>query len=243
MMIAARRVALALVALAAAPAAAQPGADYPTAPPPATYQPDVIVIQPAPVGQPVQPQVVLPATLPPQNENWADVNHINGTPVKVGERGDYLLTKWKKTNIATNPIGWMVGIYGVSVSHAVHNNVALRGDVNLVDLRESSTQGYEVGVSLPIYFKRVFQGPFLEPGLIVRDTTDENEALYGCDYGCDREASIGPSMVFGWHWTFDSGLNIAGAAGLMRNINAEENAYDTESEIEFSGYFRVGYAF
>ena len=28
----------------------------------------------------------------PQNEDWNNVSHINGVPVKVGERGDYLYT-------------------------------------------------------------------------------------------------------------------------------------------------------
>jgi hypothetical protein len=243
MMKTARRLAVAMLVLAAAPVAAQPGADYPLpAPPPPPQGPDVIVIQPAPIAQPapVQQQVVLPATLPPQNEKWEDVSHINGQVVPVGERGNYLVKKWKKTNIASNPIGWMVGIYGLSVSHAVHDNVAIRGDVNLIEIDDTS--GYEIGASLPIYFKRVFSGPFIEPGIIVRQWDDDDEF---CDFGCEENrASVGPSVVFGWHWTFDSGLNVAAAFGIMRNINDERmNEFDSGEEIEPSGYFRVGYAF
>ena len=242
MMKTARRLALAMIVLAAAPVAAQPGADYPPAPPP-PHGPDVIVIQPAPIAQPapVQQQVVLPATLPPQNENWGDVSHINGQVVPVGERGNYLVTKWKKTNIATNPIGWMVGFYGLSISHAVHNNVAIRGDVNLINIDDGNTKGYEIGASLPIYFKRVFSGPFMEPGIIVRDFDDDDSF---CDFDCGNRASVGPSVVFGWHWTFDSGLNVAAAFGIMRNINNDRmNEFDGGEQIEPSGYFRVGYAF
>jgi len=55
----------------------------------------------------------------PYNEPWDNVNHINGRLVKVGEKGATYLLKYKKTNIATNPIGWMFGFYGLSVSHAV----------------------------------------------------------------------------------------------------------------------------
>jgi hypothetical protein len=179
-----------------------------------------------------QPGVAAPT--PPQNEDWTNVSHINGEPVPVGERGDYLY-KWKKTNIASNPIGWMMGFYGISVSQAVSDNIAIRGDANLFDIHESNTRGYEVGGSVPIYFKRVFQGPFLEPGLIVRDMHDEGDD--------DSRPSAGPSVVFGWHWTFDSGLNIAAAFGLMRDMNRESmDEYDSGSDLEPSGYFRIGYA-
>jgi hypothetical protein len=46
--------------------------------------------------------------------------------------------------------------------------------------------------------------------------------------------------MFGWHWTFDSGLNVALAAGMMKNIT-EHDEYD--SGVEPNGYFRIGYAF
>lgn len=204
-------------ALAAGSAAAQPGYDDPTLP----QQPYV------------QPPPAPPA---PQTDNWNDVSHINGAVVPVGQRGDYLY-KNKTVNIATNPIGWMMGVYGISVSQALGNNIALRGDANLFDL-DSNTKGYEVGVSLPIYFRRVYSGPFIEPGLIVRDLNDDDG--YD-DYDTDRP-SAGPSVVFGWHWTFDSGLNVAAAFGMMRNMNGEEMEYDSGPEIEPSGYFRIGYA-
>ena len=209
------RLAALLTALAAAPVAAQPG----LAPPPP--------VPLAPVAEPA-----------PQNEDWRNVSHINGEPVKVGERGDYLY-KWKTTNVATNPIGWMMGFYGVSVSQALGTNIALRGDANLVDMRGDNIKGYELGVSVPIYFKRVFQGPFFEPGLIVRDF--DNEDSYS-DYDDNDPASVGPSVVFGWHWTFDSGLNVAAAFGLMRNINNNSMDEYDDGGIEPSGYFRIGYA-
>jgi len=185
-----------------------------------------------------QPGVAAPQA--PQNEDWNNVSHINGAPVKVGERSDYLY-KWKTTNIASNPIGWMMGFYGISVSQALNENVAIRADANLFDIRESNTRGYEVGLSVPIYFKRVYQGPFLEPGLIVRDMDDAGDIDDG--YEDNDRPSAGPSVVFGWHWTFDSGLNVAAAFGLMRDMNRESmDEYDGGSDLEPSGYFRIGYA-
>ncbi|MBA2544595.1 MAG: hypothetical protein H0V17_33440 [Deltaproteobacteria bacterium] len=227
-----RRLTLFALVLTAAPAAAQPGAD--DAPPP----PDVIVLEPAAPPPPAYPPP-LPPQPAPQNEPWNAVSHINGRVVPVGERGNYLY-KWKKTNVASNPIGWMIGFYGLSISHAIHNNVAIRGDVNLFDLRDSNTKGYEVGASLPIYFKRVYQGPFIEPGLIVRELGNQGF----CDFDCTNTKSVGPSVVFGWHWTFDSGLNIAAAFGLMRNVNAKMDEFSSSNnDTEPSGYFRIGYAF
>ena len=215
-----RSVALLLV-FAASPAFAQPSAQPPAEQAPSAEPPPVIIVTPA-----------------PQNEDWNNVSHINGHPVKVGERGDYLY-KWKKTNISTNPIGWIFGFYGVSAEQALSNNVAIRGDANIF-ARDSFT-GYELGASLPIYFKRVYQGPFLEPGIIIRGTHDTYADDY-CDVDCmNNDTFVGPEVLFGWHWTFDSGLNVAFAGGIARRMT---NTYDYSDEnVEGNAYFRVGYAF
>jgi hypothetical protein len=221
--------------LLATPALAQPqpapeatsGAS-PAGPAPSAPPGTVVIVTPQPLTpmQPAGPGQV-PAG-PPQNEPWNNVSHINGQLVKVGERSEYLYDNGKTTSIASNPIGWMFGFYGVSVSHAVHANVAIRGDVNL--FRIGGSEGHELGLSIPIYFRRVFQGPFLEAGLIARNFDDD------CG-SCDNQETIGPSVVFGWQWSFDSGFTLAMAFGAMRNIN---NGSD---DPEPSGYFRIGYLF
>ncbi|HET7503960.1 MAG TPA: hypothetical protein VFK02_23220 [Kofleriaceae bacterium] len=186
----------------------------------------VVVVTPQPLTpmQPVAPGQVAPGA--PQNEPWSNVSHINGQLVKVGERSDYLYDTGKTTNLATNPIGWIFGFYGASVSHAVHPNIVIRGDVNI--FRFESSHGHEIGVSLPIYLRRAFQGPFLEAGVIARNMHD------GCS-DCSGE-SVGPSVVFGWQWSFDSGLNVAMALGAMRVLE-DKSSHDVEP----SGYFRIGY--
>ena len=219
-----RPLAVLATALLASPAFAQPGSEPPAVADPA-LRPGTVVLVPGPPPPPGTPAQI--ATVAPQNEDWNDVSHINGQVVKVGERGDYLY-RWKTTNIASNPIGWMFGLYGLSVSHAVHNNVALRGDANALSL--SNTTGYEVGFSVPIYFRRVFSGPFVEPGMLAR-----NVSCRGCD---DRPAHIGPEVLVGWHWTFDSGLNVAMAVGAMRNLDNHTSSVEAEP----AGYFRIGYA-
>jgi hypothetical protein len=231
MMKVARRFAL-LPLVVAGPALAQP----------APQQGDtVVVISPQPVvvtgaspaapGSQEMPPIPQPA---PQNETWTNVSHINGQVVPVGERGNYLY-KWKSTNIASNPIGWLTGFYGLSVSQAVTSNAAIRGDVTLFsDTFDDNSSGYELGLTVPLYFRRVYSGPFVEGGLMVRDfDSDDSEG-----------ASFGPQVMFGWHWTFDSGLNVAFAGGVMRNMNREDDEYGYEGEsIEPAWYFRIGYAY
>ena len=228
--VAAAAAALAALASLPAPALAQP--EPGDGAPVIVVTPPPVVMAPGMAPGPVGPQVAVSDA--PQNEDWANVSHINGRPVPIGTRGDYLY-KWKKTNIATNPIGWMFGFYGLSISTAVHDNVALRGDANIFDLDGAS--GYEVGASAAIYFKRVYQGPFLEPGIIARELRDSD------DFGgtSDSEAMVGPEMLFGWHWTFDSGLNVAAAFGAARDLRHRDA--DGDSQIEPAGYFRIGYAF
>jgi hypothetical protein len=216
-----------IVALTAAPAFAQ----------------ETVVLVPAGPGTVAPAPVATPA---PQNEDWNNVSHINGTPVKIGEKHEYLYRN-RKTNLSTNPIGWIFGIYGVSASHAVHDHVAVRVDANYMNLE--GTSGYELGIGLPIYFRRVYSGPFLEPGLITRGSKpDDSYCSYGGASECSTEMGetfTGPAAMFGWHWMFDSGLNVAAALGAARDLSPQRDEYGNSygSEIQPAGYFRIGYAF
>lgn len=214
-----------------------------------TPNPPVIVQQGGPGVQPapMAPAPIAAAPVAPQNEPWENVSHINGQLVEVGERTKYL-KKTFKTNLATNPIGWLAGFYGVSLSHAVHTNVAIRGDANVFnDLFGEGTSGTELGASMPLYFKRVYSGPFLEPGLVVRTTRsnpDYCDSYHGSDCA-STDTMFGPQVLFGWHWMFDSGLNVAAAFGMAKNMNTEtmdEYGYSSEEPLEPAGYFRIGYA-
>lgn len=254
------RLVAALVAMLVAPASAafaQSAAGAPAADPgPVTHTDQLVVITPnAPVmvvngtvAQPAGPGAVAPvapvgatagANGAPINEPWDGVSHINGTLVKVGERSDYLL-RYRKTNISSNPLGWMVGFYGLSASYAVNANIAIRGDANIFS--NDDFDGYELGLSAPIYLKRMYSGPFIEPGIITRSITDKNsycDTAYSGGSSCmgDTSTMVGPEMLVGWHSTFDSGFNVAAAFGIARNLRSENN------DIEPAGYFRVGYAY
>ena len=203
----------------------------------------VIVTQPAPAPAPAGPATT--AAGAPQNANWQEVNHINGQLVPVGQENDYL-KKYKKWNVSTNPIGWIIGSYGVSLSYGINDNMAVRGDINYYSPPGQDSgynvSGVEIGVGLPIYFRRTYQGLFLEPGIISRTFSDS----YSCDGCSSREetttTTFGPQVLVGWHWTWSSGLNFAIAAGAGRNWATKDTEYG-ESEIFGNGYMRFGYAF
>jgi hypothetical protein len=156
------------------------------------------------------------ATAAPQNEDWSNVSHINGVPVKIGERSDYLFRQ-KKTNIAGNPFGVFFGLYDLSVARALGQNVAVSAAITATD------DGMQLSATAPLYFRRVFSGPFLEGGLLYRDLGS-------------GDSWAGPQLLLGWHWTFDSGLNLAIAGGLAKQMT-------DDGDVDVNGYLRVGYAF
>jgi hypothetical protein len=172
-----------------------------------------------------------PAPAAPQTDGWNDLSHINGQLVKVGEKNDYRKA-YKRTIISTNPVGWILGSYGVSLSHGLNDHIAIRGDINyLSNWMDEDISGLEVGIGAPIYFRRTYQGVFLEPGIISRRFDSEGQT---------EVTAAGPQMLVGWHWTWDSGLNVAIAGGIGRNWSTDS---EYEEKIFGNGYLRFGYAF
>jgi hypothetical protein len=206
----------------------------------------VVVQQGGPAIQPpgaaeMPPSAPTAGVATPQNEDWNNVSHINGTPVKVGERSAYLY-KFKKTNISGNPFGPFFDYYDLAVSHALGQNLVASVAISGWDVGNSG--GYQISATLPLYFRRAYSGPFLEGGLLMR--TDMSESYtesydqYGNAYSYetmdDSSSWIGPQLMFGWHSTFDSGLNVAFAAGFAKRL-------ESNGGTEGNAYFRVGYAF
>lgn len=181
---------------------------------------------------------------PPQNEDWSNVSHINGHPVPVGDRNQYLYS-YKKTDIMVDPFSPFLGYYDAAISHGLNQNLAI--SVGVSGWNTSNETGLQITASAPIYFRRTFSGPYLEPGLIFRTTASKDEVDYAVCAGCtvmpssssSGDSWAGPELLFGWHWTFDSGLNIALASGLAKRMD-----HDTYADgVEVNGYFRAGYAF
>jgi len=189
------------------------------------------------------PPVASATPAAPQNEDWNNVSHINGSIVPVGERGAYL-KRFRKANIAANPIAWMFGYYSLSASYAVGENIVVRGDVSFGKQLEGG-DGVELGASLPIYFRRAYSGPFIEPGLIVR-TVQADTSTYGAPSGNSTMSTTNAQtlveMMIGWHWSFDSGLNMAMAFGAARELS-NSNGQAASDNPHPAGYFRIGYEF
>ena len=66
---------------------------------------------------------------------------------------------------------------------------------------------------------------------------DDDEECFDCS--SSTSALVGPEVLFGWHWSFDSGLNVAAALGVARDLSGDANG---SSDPEPVGYFRIGYA-
>lgn len=206
--------------------------------------------QPVVVGGSAAPAVSGPSTVAPSGGPGVapitnpDISQINGQLVPVGTHNEYHYS-FRKTLIAANPIGWLMGVYGVSVSQALTNNIAVRGDITafINPFGEDGNNALEFGISAPIYLRRTYQGPFIEPGLAVRTYTTDT-----CDYysssptscGTTTESQTGPQVLVGYHVSYDSGFSMAAAFGLQRNLTTTSE-YD--DGILPAGYFRVGYAF
>jgi len=207
---------------------------------------------PASVTQPIAPPgaaEVPPAPAAPQNEAWSNVSHINGSIVPVGERNQYLYA-FKKNNIQSNPLAWMFGYYQIAGSHALSENIAASLEISGWSTNNGNDSGYSIAPTLQVYFKRTYSGPFLEGGLVIHH--DSNTGSYYDCYDCSSSTSsmsrdwMGPEVMFGWAWMFDSGLNVSAAFGAAKRMNdsqsTDQYSYSSD-EPEPVGYFRVGYAF
>ena len=231
-----RTLLVAALALAGARAAA---AQPPAAPPPPPAGPPSAAPGAAPVAaEPAPAPAPAASQPPPARGNPGEVSHIGGTPIPVGDHNQYYY-RFRRTNISTNPIGWMLGIYGLSLSYGISDHLAVRGDVNYFDpIGDDDAKGYELGAGLPIYFRRTYSGLFLEPGAIIRRFSDSSGEFD------DDNTTIGPQILVGWHWMWDSGLNVAAAFGVGRNWSQEDTESDYDDEEPFvNGYLRFGYAF
>ena len=211
-----------------------------------------VVVPTTPVAAPVAAPGAIAAVspvpapvAPPQNEDWNNVSHINGHPVPVGDRNQYLY-KFRKTELAVNPFGPFWGYYDIAAAHAVSQNIAVQGSLTAWDRENGYSTGYQLTASLPIYLRRTFSGPFLEPGVIIRESGNNDSYCYDASgsyssCGGDTRRWAGPEMLFGWQASFDSGLTVQWAFGVAKRMAT--NYMSGGDDTDVNGYFRVGYQF
>ncbi|MBF5044826.1 hypothetical protein FGE12_20675 [Aggregicoccus sp. 17bor-14] len=189
---------------------------------------------PAAVQQPA-PAAPAPVATQPAQPAPGDVSQINGQLVQVGDhnRFQYSYPRW---NASTNPIGWVLGSYGVSLAYAPASQLALRGDVNYYNY--DGADGFELGLGAPIYFRKVYSGFFLEPGFTYKRLSTD------VDGSKESATVVGPQVSLGWHWYWDSGLNVQLSLGLGRNWNnGKDDAFADYNKVFGTGALRFGYAF
>src|SRR5262245_44878643 len=202
-----------------------------------------------------QPSATEPAPAPtaapaPQNTDWNQVSHINGQLVPVGEKNEYFY-QYKRTIISADPVAWIMGFYGVSASYGLDDHLALRGEIDYISPANTNDSVIEYDVGVPIYFRRTYQGAFLEPGFVVRterQTYDDYYSGSGTNpqpvTHTETSTQYGPQVLMGWHWTWDSGLNVAAAIGVGRNLGYDRSSGSSSGEQYIpNGYLRFGYAF
>jgi len=189
------------------------------------------------------PEGTPPNNPPPGTTEKEKVSTMNGQLVPVGNRNKFIYNT-KKYNVSANPLMWMFGSYSIGVSYTINANMAVRGDIGFwqpIDDDASGDSGVELGVGVPIYFKKVYSGLFVEPGVISRTVVSSSNS--------DESTTVfGPQFLVGYHWIWDSGLNMSMAVGAGRNWNTNKSdshysggVYD--EKIFPSGYWRFGYAF
>ena len=120
----------------------------------------------------------------------------------------------------------MAGVYGVAASYAVSSNVAIKVDGTYFNIIDSDDEGFQIDLTAPIYFRKVYTGIFLEPGVMARNFGESDSG----------ETEAGPQVMVGYHFLADSGLNVAIAAGAGRSLTGDKDAF-------VNGYLRFGYAF
>lgn len=196
-------------------------------------------------------------------------NTIGDNPVAVGDKNKYE-QEFKKINISTNPMAWMWGTFGASGAYALNQNFALRAELNYAsyswlepDWADDTYDltGFEFGVGVPIYFAKAFTGFFVEPAILIRVvslTYTKSAYSVGLNADGDYESTyskktvdtsatvFGPNVMFGYHWMWDSGFNLALAGGVGRNLstgNDDEEGLAFVSDFFWNGQLNLGYAF
>lgn len=145
----------------------------------------------------------------------------------------------RRWNLSADPLGWIFGLYGASTSYALSRHAAIRAELDYEHPVTTGMQGYEIDIGVPLYLRRPFDGPFVEPGILYR-------RLFQGPASWDGSSTVfGPQVLVGWQWRWKSGFDVAAAVGAGRDL-APHFGYvgGTFAQSIFpNGYLRIGYLF
>ena len=137
---------------------------------------------------------------PPEDE---EISTLKGQLVPVGEQNKYKYS-YQRHLVSTNPLNWFFGTFGVGYTWAFHRHFALRAEVEFLHIWKTEIYGGRVSASMPIYFKKMHDGFYLEPGAY----------FVGADIEGISAIGGGPMLLLGWSWIWDSGFNVNFGLGM-----------------------------
>jgi hypothetical protein len=156
--------------------------------------------------------------------------------IPVGERHRYRNT-YKTWNVWTNPFGYFFGSFNAGVSYAFHQNFKANIEPQFIyffNARPKAVVGGGATASVSIFFKKVYDGFYLEPGARILYLSQERE------FGDSTAQGLvgGPQLIAGWGWVWDAGFNVN--LGFGMGYFWGKVGQDVEDTEAFDGVFPAG---
>lgn len=165
-----------------------------------------------------------------------NVSTLQGQLVPVGEKNKYLLD-YKVWNVWTNPFGFFFGSFPVGVSYAVNRNLKLNVEPYGIYTYLSDTPigGLGITLSASAFFKKVYDGFYLEPGYrflwLNQSSTNTSGVVNALQ------------LIGGWGWVWDAGFNINLGFGLGYYFGKGFVDNDGFDGVAPAGNLQFGYTF
>lgn len=138
------------------------------------------------------------------NEEYSNIK-TEGQLVPVGEKHRYRHA-YNTWNIWTNPFGFFFGSFNAGASYAFHQNLKVNLEPQFIYFFSADPKVVGGGgtLSMSIFFNKVYDGFYLEPGGRVLYLSQERKI------GSSKVDGFvgGPQLIGGWGWLWDSGFNI-----------------------------------
>jgi len=175
------------------------------------------------------PQVINPSNVPVSVDSMGN---------EVTEIVPKIIPNYFKYNVSFDPVGIILGFYYLTGSYAFHPNVVAKANLGFTvePFGIEDQSGFSALVGVGFYFDKAFKGPFVEPALSFTRLKDSS---------INKSATaFGPQTNLGYHWTWDSGLNMAVAVGVQRNFVSDDSPqFEDFGKFRATGFFRFGWAF
>ena len=176
------------------------------------------------------------AQSPQTQTDSSNVSTLQGLVVPVGEKNKYLYD-YKVWNIWTNPFGFFYGSFPIGISYSINQNVKLNAEPQglYTYLSDDPVRGLGITLSGSIFFKKVYDGFYLEPGyrfLWLDQANTNNSGIVNA-----------LQLIGGWGWVWDSGFNINLGLGLGYYFGKEFTDNESFDGVAPAGNLQFGYTF